>query len=113
MKKVLGKVKAILTDKTGAGLFEALISIFVFTVLMSAVAMMIALSLRITGIANTQAKERQEEANAVVIGDDTDPRVHTQTGYKVEFIIKNGLTTAVDVTVYSSEDWGFASFDPD
>ena len=113
MKKVLAKIKAILKDNTGAGLFEGLVSVFVFTVLMSAVALMIALSLRITGIANTQAMERQEEANAVIKGDSADPNISEHAGYKIEFALKSGRTAEVEVTIYNSLSWGFVSFDPE
>lgn len=61
MINLINKIKIVLQNRKGETLTESVASLFVFSILMLAVATMISLSLRITGNSTESAKINQEK----------------------------------------------------
>ena len=68
MRRMLHKAWLILKDKRGETLFEGIVSIFVFTILIVAVSLILLVSLGITGKANNWSRIMQGKANAAISG---------------------------------------------
>ena len=113
----LHRLAAILKDKSGASIAEGLVSIFLFSALMTTVAMMISLAIRINAIANTDAHDRQIEANAALRGTSAVAGMlepHPNRTVRFTIIGPGGVTSDidVDVTVFVTENWGYTAFEP-
>ena len=65
--KRLTKARAILKGARGETLMEGIISILIFTILLTSVTMMIMVSLRITANATARAETMQNNANAAAV----------------------------------------------
>lgn len=72
-KRRPSRLLRILRGRSGETLVEALVSLVVFTILITTVSTMIAVAMRITGNASLEAKKRQDEANLAILGTLPDP----------------------------------------
>jgi len=106
------KVKAILRNTRGETLIEGLASILVFMVLIVAVTMMIMLSMRVTSVTTTAAMENQEEAGALLRGNDVGGVPIDPDSGIIELPIATGLLPlAINVDVRSSENFSVFEFE--
>ena len=69
MRKFLHKAMAILKDNRGEALFESIVSILVFTILLVTVSLVILVALGITANANNWSRRMQAESNATMLGE--------------------------------------------
>ena len=129
MRKQLGKAYALLRGRRGETLLEGIVSILVFTVLVVSITMMLMLSMRITGIANTNANAQQEEIYGVFTGHLGTPGLPDY----VELIVTHGeikmglddfylnpdedatppdIIESVSISKYAAPDGVFTAFSP-
>jgi Tfp pilus assembly protein PilV len=94
---------SILKSRSGETLMEGMISILVFTILLTAVTSIIAASLRITSTATREAAAMQEAVNDVLEGDGEN------RDDSITFTV-NGETITVDIT--ETKKAGFIAFTP-
>ena len=69
MKRILHKAASILREERGETLFESVVSILVFTILIVTVSLVILVSMAVTSSANNWSRIMQGTANAAVSGD--------------------------------------------
>ena len=110
MKRLMRKIKALLSAKNGETLLEGLISIMLFTILVVSVTMMILVSLRLTRNSTADADELQAQANAVQAGLIGEPGVKLDNFAVIELVIDDGSSVVVPITVYETGD--FSAFMP-
>ena len=104
MKDLAKKVIAVIGNNRGESLLEGIISIFVFSTLMVAVALLIMLSFSITSNATEMANVRQNEANEALAG-----RSAVTDAGTIEFEI-DGNTINFDITIFQTGS--FIAFEP-
>jgi Tfp pilus assembly protein PilV len=108
---MITKIAAILKSRRGETLMEGLVSILVFTILLSAVTLMIMTSLRVTGFSTREAGAMQEAANNALSGSadlasacaNGDPCISTS----INFGIVSGIVS-VKVVEWDNEFTAFA-----
>ena len=116
------RMRQTLASECGATLFEALVAILIFSVLMVTVASIIVYCLKITDVATKMASSIQGETNAALLGASADPEIEVTTtiNEKVSFILENhsGAQVEVNVTVNKSapessdQERAFVAFQP-
>ena len=118
------KALRILTSKNGETLFESIVSILVFTILIVTISMILLVSMGITGNANANARIMVNESNATLTGDDSivlpeDGREINISSFDDELVFTfsyeeegiDDLEIKVPTTVYESETYGFVAFE--
>lgn len=101
----------VLKSRRGETLVESITSILIFTILMAAVTTIILVSLRISGMATSEAAAMQNEANAVLRGDGTVDGINT-SNIVITFSIVGGPDMTVNVTETRSDQFRFVAFQP-
>ena len=113
----LSKILTILKSKRGETLFEAVVSVLIFTVLIVAVSMVLIVSMEVTGNANRVARIMHGEASATTIGESVtlphDGReINIATADSViVFSIEDEELFSFPVKLYESEVYGFVAFE--
>ena len=118
LRRALSRLR---NDKRGETLFESVVSILVFTILLVTVSLIVLVSFSVTGSANARATAMNGEARATMTGDtEATPSSIPPTERKIllpptestiEFHFENGDTHPVKVMVYESDELGFNSFE--
>ena len=102
---LLNRCKKALSGQRGETLLEAVVSLFIFTILFTGITMMINASFRITGIGTRQINENQTSINNAIL--------QGPGGVPGTLILAGGNGIYVDnipVTIYN--DNGFFAFAP-
>ena len=102
MKRMLHRAISILKEERGETLFESVVSILVFTILIVTVSLMILVSMAITSSANNWSRVMQATSNAAVSGetfvlqqDGVNRNIAVQTPAQNEVIVFNAQFTIV------------------
>ena len=114
MKKTLRSILAILRSKRGETLFEAVVSVLIFTLLIVTVSLIIIVSLEITGNANRWSRIMQNMSNATLAGEKVELPQHGPNGgvleidvekseETIEFTIGGNDDIIIPITLYESE----------
>ena len=102
-------MRAIIYNSRGETLMEGIVSILIFVVAIATVTTMIMLSLRITSDSSDDANAWQNQTNAVLFGDETNPLIENTGNIMIEFSI-GSETLSVPAKMFSSGE--FTAFMP-
>jgi len=107
LRRALSRLR---NDKRGETLFESIVSILVFTILLVTVSLIVLVSFGVTGSANARAVAMNGEATATMTGN-TAANIPTAIVIVFHDTQNDDHTQTVNVTVYESDDFGFKSFE--
>lgn len=111
MKRLIVRIKTILTDNNGESLIESMVSIMVFAFFLLAVATMLNISLRIIDTSNANAVQSQIEANDAIL----ERVATTPEDFTLKGVITGETTDVIEVefNVNLANDGRFVAFTPE